>query len=182
MIWQWNEKLFLWMHGLAGWSWSTDWLIIFVGHYLPYLIALHFIYLIWRKKNKRERLSFAFFFFFFGVCFMGGLGIISSLFLPDFAAIGDLQAWALNYWDGDDFSFGTCSGIYDSRYSYSVCREKVFFLVCRGSCDYWSCPSDCWNTLSLRYSCRVGDWFVAPDFFKLFFAKKIGFSKKILIG
>lgn len=61
MIWQWNEKLFLWMHGLAGWSWSTDWLIIFVGHYLPYLIALHFIYLIWRKKNKRERLSFAFF-------------------------------------------------------------------------------------------------------------------------
>ena len=82
MIWEWNDKLLLLVHSVAGWSWPTDWAIIFLAEYLPYLIAAHFIYLIWRKKNKRERLLLTFFSSFSLFLLWGVLVSFLHYFLP----------------------------------------------------------------------------------------------------
>jgi len=51
-----DQSLFNFFHSLIDQHWSLDWLLIFTGHYLPYILAIVFIFLIfwtYRKWNER---------------------------------------------------------------------------------------------------------------------------------
>ena len=54
-----NEQAFYFFHNLANKHWLLDWLFVFLAHYLPYLLILIFIGLIfWGYKKGKDRLYY----------------------------------------------------------------------------------------------------------------------------
>lgn len=52
-------QLFNFLHNFVGWHWSLDWLFIFLGEYLPYLLVIAFVFLIfWTYRKWNERFYF----------------------------------------------------------------------------------------------------------------------------
>lgn len=52
-------QLFNLLHSFTNYHWSLDWFFIFLGEYLPYILAAAFIFLIfWTYRQWRQRLYF----------------------------------------------------------------------------------------------------------------------------
>ena len=56
-----DYQIFEILRGLTGRHWLLDWLFIFLGGYLPYILAFSFLFLIfWTHKKWHNRLYFIF--------------------------------------------------------------------------------------------------------------------------